>query len=68
MSSLSGVILAGVLTAIGYSAGMAPTTEAFWGFFAMVVIIPALGHLASIIAFKYYPITKTYYQKMIAEE
>jgi Na+/melibiose symporter-like transporter len=31
----------------------------------MVIIIPALGHIASIIAFKYYPITKEYYEEMM---
>ena len=68
MSSLSGVILAAVLTYIGYTAGMDPTSRAFWGFFAMVIIIPALGHLASILAFRFYPITKTFYHQMIIDK
>lgn len=65
MSSLSGVILAFVLWAIAYVPDMPPTSSAFWAFFAMVIIIPALGHVASIIAFKYYPLNKEYYNKMI---
>ena len=65
MSSLSGVILAFVLWSISYVPDMGPTQPAFWAFFIMVIIVPALGHVASIIAFKYYPLNKKYYYNMI---
>lgn len=65
MSSLSGIILAIALWAISYEPNMAETKPAFWAFYIMVIIIPALGHVASIIAFKYYPITKEYYEEMM---
>lgn len=65
MSSLSGVILAIVFWIIKYEPDMAPTSAAFWAFYAMVIIIPAVGHVASIIAFKYYPINRNFYNKMI---
>ena len=44
---------------------MVESEPAFWAFYVMVIIIPALGHVASIVAFKYYPITKEYYERMI---
>jgi Na+/melibiose symporter-like transporter len=44
---------------------MEASSAAFWAFYVMVIIIPALGHVASIIAFKHYPITKAYYEEMI---
>lgn len=65
MSSLSGIILAIALWVIDYTPNMAATKSAFWAFYIMVIIIPALGHVASIISFKYYPITKEFYEKMI---
>jgi len=65
MSSLSGVILAFALWAIDYEPNMIESRPAFWAFYIMVIIIPALGHIASIIAFKYYPITKEYYEQMM---
>jgi Na+/melibiose symporter-like transporter len=65
MSSLSGVILAVALWIIDYEPNMEASSAAFWAFYVMVIIIPALGHVASIIAFKHYPITKAYYEEMI---
>jgi Na+/melibiose symporter-like transporter len=65
MSSFSGIILAIALWAIDYEPNMSESSGAFWAFYIMVIIIPALGHIASIIAFKYYPITKEYYEKMM---
>lgn len=66
MSSFSGIILAFALWAIDYEPNMGENEPAFWAFYIMVIIIPALGHLASIIAFKYYPITKEYYEQMLS--
>jgi Na+/melibiose symporter-like transporter len=68
MSSLSGVILAIALWFINYEQNMPLSDDAFWAFYVMVIIIPALGHVASIIAFKYYPITKEYYENMIQKK
>jgi len=68
MSSFSGIILAIALWAIDYTPDMGETTGAFWAFYIMVIIIPALGHVASIIAFKYYPITKEFYEQMMESE
>ncbi len=65
MSSLSGLILAGVLYYINYYPNMPLSPKAFWAFFFMVIIIPALGHVASILAFKSYPINKQFYDDMI---
>ncbi len=65
MSSLSGIVLAIALWAIDYEPNMGESRPAFWAFYIMVIIIPALGHVASIIAFKYYPITKEYYEQMM---
>jgi len=65
MSSLSGIILAIALAVIDYEPNMRVSESAFWAFYIMVIIIPALGHIASIIAFKYYPISKEYYEKMM---
>jgi len=65
MSSFSGIILAIALWSIDYKPNMGETTGAFWAFYVMVIIIPALGHVASIIAFKYYPITKEFYENML---
>ncbi|MGE0003733.1 MAG: MFS transporter, partial [Candidatus Izemoplasmatales bacterium] len=67
MSSFSGVILGLALHWIDYTPDMAPTTKAFWAFYFMVIIIPALGHVASIIAFRYFPINRAFYTKMIEE-
>lgn len=67
MSSLSGVILAAVLFIIRYTPDMSPTPAAFWAFFVMVIIIPALGHVASILAFRRYPIDRKFYDQMISE-
>lgn len=68
MSSLSGIILAFALWVIDYEPNMGETSGAFWAFYIMVIIIPALGHMASIIAFKYYPITKEYYEQMMDQD
>jgi Na+/melibiose symporter-like transporter len=68
MSSLSGLILAGVLYYINYYPNMPETPKAFWAFFFMVIIIPALGHVASILAFKAYPINKKFYDNMITSD
>lgn len=65
ISSLSGVILAAALAFSEYVPNMNPTPKAFWAFYVMVIIIPALGHVASIIAFKYYPINREYYDEMV---
>lgn len=65
ISSLSGVFLAMALAFANYTPNMEPTTNAFWAFYMMVIILPALGHVASIIAFKYYPINRHYYDEMI---
>lgn len=66
MSSLSGIILAIALFAISYESDMTPTNEAFWAFYILIIIIPVLGHIASIMAFKHYPINKQFYEEMIA--
>lgn len=68
MSSLSGLILAGVLYYVNYTPNMPPNPKIFWAFFVMVIVIPALGHVASILAFKAYPIDKQYYEEMISAE
>jgi Na+/melibiose symporter-like transporter len=67
ISSLSGVFLAVALAFSEYVPNMEPTPRAFWAFYVMVIIVPALGHVASIIAFKYYPINRGFYEKMISE-
>ncbi len=66
ISSLSGVLLAVALAYSNYVPNMEPTPKAFWAFYFMVIIVPALGHVASIIAFKYYPINRDYYDEMIS--
>ena len=68
MSSLSGLILAGVLYYVNYYPGMPQNPKIFWAFFAMVIVIPALGHVASILAFKAYPINKQFYDQMISSD
>lgn len=67
VSSLSGLIIGITLALINYESDMAPTTEAFWAFYIIVIIIPIIGHIASIIAFKWYEIDRDYYNKMITE-
>ncbi|MBI9010459.1 MAG: MFS transporter [Tenericutes bacterium] len=68
MSSLSGLILAGALYYISYYPNMPESPKAFWAFFVMVIIIPALGHVASILAFRAYPINKEFYDKMTSSD
>ncbi len=68
ISSLSGIILAGALAFSGYVPNMPPNDRAFWAFYVMVIVIPALGHVASIAAFIFYPIDKKYYQEMLSRD
>jgi Na+/melibiose symporter-like transporter len=68
MSSFSGIILAVVLGAVNYETGMEPNNQLFWAFYIVVIIIPLIGHIASIIAMRKYPLTQSYYDNMIGNK
>lgn len=67
VSSLSGLIMGAVLTIFNYTAGEPVTTGLYWGILLIYAGMPLLGHLASVIALKFYPITPESFAEMTAE-
>ena len=43
-----------------------PSPKLFWGILLMFFLVPALGHLASVIAMKWYPLDREFQHEMTA--
>jgi len=67
VSSASGLILGLTLGIIAYKPDMAWSPRLYWAFLIVMIIVPVLGHVASVIAFKWYPINKSKYEQMHME-
>jgi|LGOV01.1.fsa_nt_gb Na+/melibiose symporter-like transporter len=69
VSSLSTTFVGLLLTILGYVSitETEPTPMLFWGILIVYFGVPALGHLASVIAMKYYPIDNELMNKMHVE-
>ena len=66
--AISTSIAGGVLTLVGYTANMEPTKLLTFGIMFLIFFVPLLGHVASLLAMKSYPITKKYHTEMIAKD
>ncbi|HBR93590.1 MAG TPA: hypothetical protein DEA90_05435 [Opitutae bacterium] len=64
VSSISGLLIGGALSYIGYTKNMPWSSEAYWTFLLVMLGVPILGHIASIIAYIWYPIDNAFYRKM----
>ncbi|MDC7124985.1 MAG: glycoside-pentoside-hexuronide (GPH):cation symporter [Spirochaetales bacterium] len=63
-----GGMLAGVILAcVGYVAGQEQTPEVLNAIAGVKAFFPALGYICSLISMSFYPITKDFYEKMIAD-
>jgi Na+/melibiose symporter-like transporter len=69
VSSLGSVISGVLLTVFGFVSltETEPTPLLFWGILITYFAFPALGHLASVIAMKYYPLDNEMMEKMHLE-
>jgi len=69
VSSLGGLLSGVLLAAFGFVSltETEPTPLLFWGILITYFIFPSLGHLASIIAMKYYPLDNEMMEKMHME-
>lgn len=69
VSSLGAVISGILLAAFGFVSltETEPTPLLFWGILITYFLFPALGHLASVIAMKYYPLDEEMMEKMHQE-
>jgi len=67
ISSFGSLIIGAILSAIGFVSvsETAPSDILFWGVLIMYFGFPALGHLCSIIAMKYYPLDKKTHWEML---
>lgn len=68
ISSLGTTIVGFVLGAAGYVAGMESTPTLYWSIIFCFVGIPILGHVASLIAMKFYPLDQEYMENMKNED
>ncbi len=46
----------------------APNATLFWGILIFYFAVPAIGHVCSVVAMKFYPITEEVYADMIAKK
>ena len=69
ISAFGGLIIGTILTAIGFVSvsETAPSDILFWGTLIMYYGFPAIGHLCSIVAMKYYPLNKKVHTEMLNE-
>lgn len=67
VSSFGAAISGFALSALGFVSltKTEPSSKLFWGVLCLYFLIPALGHLASVIAMKWYPINDDFYAEMI---
>ncbi|MBN2049696.1 MAG: MFS transporter [Spirochaetales bacterium] len=67
ISSFGSLIIGAILSAIGFVSvsETAPSDILFWGVLIMYFGFPALGHLCSILAMKYYPLDKKTHWEML---
>ena len=67
ISSFGSLIIGAILSAIGFVSvsETAPSEVLFWGVLIMYFGFPALGHLCSVIAMKYYPLDKKTHLEML---
>lgn len=64
VSSASGLLIGGLLTAIGYQTGMEWSPVIYWAFLLVMLGVPVAGHLISVIAMRWYPINGLLYAKI----
>jgi len=67
ISSISGLLVGGVLGIANYSAGMEVTPTLYWAIIGLYFGVALLGHIASVIAMRKYPIDRAFYNQMIVE-
>lgn len=69
ISSFGALIIGWVLTGVGFdSISTTPQTSTmYWVVLVMYFGLPAIGHLCSIIAMKWYPLTKQKHEQMLIE-
>ncbi len=69
VSSLGSVLSGFMLTILGFESidKTQHTTELFWGVLLFYFLIPGIGHLFSVLAFKKYPISKEFNEQMTLE-
>ena len=67
VSSLSGLIMGAVLTIFNYTAGEPVSAGLYWGILLLYAGMPLLGHVASVLAMKFYPITPESFAQMTQE-
>lgn len=67
VSSLSGLLLGGVLAAANYTAGMEVTPTLYWSILGLYFGAPLIAHMIALLAMKKYPINKEFYEKMTRE-
>jgi len=67
VSSAAGSMVGLVLGAVGYYAGIETSSKLVWAFLLLMIGTPVLGHICSIIAYRFYPIDKAFYKKMHEE-
>ena len=69
ISAFGGLIIGAILTTIGFVSisETAPSEILFWGTLIMYYGFPAVGHLCSIIAMKYYPLKRKTHMEMLGE-
>lgn len=67
ISSISGLLVGAVLGIAGYTAGMEVTPGLYWAIIALFFGVALLGHVASILAMRKYPIDRKFYNQMISD-
>ena len=67
ISSFGSLIVGAVISAFGYKVGGAVTPGLYWSIIFLYFGVTILGHIASVIAMKFYPITPAVYEQMTKE-
>ncbi|MDX8045396.1 glycoside-pentoside-hexuronide (GPH):cation symporter [Gracilibacillus sp. S3-1-1] len=66
-SAIGGMLGGALLAATGYVAGQAQSAETLRMIVYLFALIPILGHIATVIALKFYKIDNVYHAKMLKE-
>ncbi|MBI9015215.1 MAG: MFS transporter [Clostridiales bacterium] len=67
ISSISGLLVGGVLGLANYTAGMEVTPTLYWAIIGLYFGIALLGHVASVLAMRKYPIDREFYNQMVVD-
>lgn len=65
VSALGGLLVGVALS--GYKSGMTLTTSLYWSILFAFLGVPLLGHIASAVSMKWYPLNRKFYVNMIRE-